>query len=66
MNEQSNNKRSSHFLTYNGMTKTIAQWADLLGINYGTLQSRINKLGWSVEDALEIKSDMNSSSETED
>ena len=66
MNEQSNNKRSSHFLTYNGMTKTIAQGADSLCINYVTLHSRINKLVLSVEDALVIKSYMNSSSETED
>lgn len=54
MDEQRNNKRNSHFLTYNGVTKTMAQWANLLGINYRTLRSRINTLGWSIEDALEM------------
>lgn len=66
MKEQQNNKRNNHFLTYNGVTKTIAQWSDLLGINYGTLKSRINKLGWSVEDALEINSNIDSSSKVDD
>lgn len=54
MKEQENNKRNNHFLTYDGVTKTLAQWSEELGINYGTLKSRINKLGWTTEEALEI------------
>ena len=64
--EQMNNKRNNHFLTYNGTTKTIAQWSELLDINYGTLQSRVNKLGWSVEDTLGIKYDINLNRKTGD
>ncbi len=50
--EQANNTRRNHFLTYNGETKTMQQWADELGINRATLWDRVNR-GWTVEEALE-------------
>lgn len=49
--EQMNNKRNSRFISYNGTSKTISQWAELFGIKYHVLIDRINK-GWSVEEAL--------------
>lgn len=49
--EQGNNKRNNHFIEYNGKRQTIAQWADELGINRGTLMSRI-KNRWPLEKAL--------------
>ena len=49
--EQQNNKRNNRWLTYNGQTKTIPQWADETGINTSTIHNRISK-GWSVERAL--------------
>ena len=49
---QANNKRTNHHLTYNGKTMTTAEWAREVGINCGTLRSRVNKYHWSVEDAL--------------
>lgn len=49
---QSNNKRTSHFVTFNGKTQTIAQWAEELGIPYNTLQKRLTEGKWSVERAL--------------
>lgn len=48
----SNNKRNNHFITYNGETKTIAQWGELLGIKHQTLRSRIVTRGWDVERAF--------------
>jgi len=50
--EQANNTRRNHFLTHNGRTLTMAQWARELGIIYSTLRYRINKLKWSEERAL--------------
>ena len=50
---QSNNIRTNVLLTYKGQTKTLSQWADLLGINYHTLYSRIYQYHWSVSEALE-------------
>ena len=49
--EQSNNQRTNHLLTYNNKTQTMAQWAEEVGLNPHTLQTRISR-GWSVQDAL--------------
>lgn len=50
--EQMRNTRSNHLLTYNGQTKTIAEWSEITGIKYHTLKRRINQYGYSVEKAL--------------
>lgn len=50
--EQMRNTRSNHLLTYNGDTKTMAEWAEIAGIPYSTLKQRINKYNYSVEKAL--------------
>lgn len=49
--EQHNNKRSNHWLEFNGERKTIQQWLDITGMPDTTFHSRL-KAGWSVEDAL--------------
>lgn len=51
-NEQSNNRRSSHYLTHNGKTLSATQWARELGLNAHTVFSRIRKGGLSVEEIL--------------
>lgn len=52
--KQNNNKRNNHFLTYNGQTHTIAEWGEITGILPATIQHRISRDGWSVEDALTV------------
>jgi len=52
IDEQANNRRSNHRLTFKGETLTLTQWARRLGLNVGTLSSRIHNSGWSVEKAL--------------
>ena len=49
--EQSNNKRYSHYITYQNETLTIAQWSKRLGLPDNIISHRI-KSGWSVEEAL--------------
>lgn len=49
---QGNNTRFNHWLTYNGETHTVAEWARIMDMPYGRLLSRINVLHWSVERAL--------------
>lgn len=49
---QSNNTSRNRYITYNGKTQTMAQWADELGISYQTLNSRINTSKMSIEDAF--------------
>ena len=41
-------------LTYKGETKSIRAWAEDLGMPWPTLYDRVNRNGWSVEDAIEI------------
>ena len=50
--EQANNKRNNHYLTCNGKTMTMAEWSRESGVPYKVLIGRINRLGWSVEDAI--------------
>ena len=50
---QQNNRTNNHRITYRGETKTLAQWANYLGMRYGMLEHRINR-GWSIEDAFTI------------
>lgn len=49
---QANNKSNNHLISFNGQTKTLAQWSKLSGINAKTLQARINNYGFTVKDAL--------------
>ncbi len=48
---QQNNRRSNVHLTYNGLTMTISEWTDWLGMSHGLIESRLH-LGWSVEKTL--------------
>ena len=49
--EQNNNRRSNHFFTMNGETKTITQWARVYGINKDRVFCRID-IGWDIEKAI--------------
>lgn len=50
--EQNNNRRSNRKLTFNGQTKTVAEWSDFLGVNRSVFQHRLDR-GWSVENTLQ-------------
>lgn len=49
---QANNRRTSHILVLNGISRTVAQWATVIGLPPATLYARVNKLGWSHARAL--------------
>lgn len=49
MEEQHNNKRNNRFITYNGKTQTVAEWARETGINNRTILSRLRG-GWDVSE----------------
>lgn len=40
-------------LTYNGQTKSIREWAKELDMPWATLYDRVNRNGWTVEEAIE-------------
>lgn len=48
---QANNTRRNHYITYNGETHTLTEWAETLGFNPDTLGSRIYR-GWGLDKAL--------------
>lgn len=52
---QANNKCNVRRITYNGETKTIAEWAEALGINYTTLYNRIFNYNIPLAEALSTK-----------
>jgi len=54
--ENLNNKRDNVRVTYNGITKTIAQWAEQTGIKRDCLRYRIQIMKWPLEEALTIPS----------
>lgn len=49
--QQHNNTSTNRFETIDGVTKTIAEWADEYGIRYGLLRRRLDR-GMSIKDAL--------------
>jgi hypothetical protein len=49
--EQARNKRSNRFLTLNGVSLTIAEWAESAGMTRHQLGARLRS-GWSLEEAL--------------
>ena len=49
---QANNKRNNRLLTYMGKTQTLSQWSEEVNIPSITIKARIDKYGWSIEDAL--------------
>lgn len=51
--EQANNTSSNKLITYKDNTKTLIQWASVLGIPYNTLWARIFTYGWDTSKAFE-------------
>ena len=49
--EQCNNTRRNINVEIDGETHTLKQWAEILGLKYGTIASRV-KRGWSPVEAL--------------
>lgn len=43
-----------HELTFDGKTQTIREWAEELEMPWPTLYDRINRNGWTVEEALTV------------
>ena len=49
---QNNNRRNNVNVTHLGETKTLAQWAEVFGVNYFTLYSRYVEEQWSFEKSI--------------
>ena len=53
--QQQRNRRNNKRITYKGVTKSLIEWCETLGLKYDTIINRINKLHWTIERALEEK-----------
>lgn len=53
--QQARNRRNNKLYTLNGVTKCLAEWCEILGLNYHTINVRINVHNWSIEKALELE-----------
>lgn len=49
--KQQNNRRDNHFITYNGKTRTITEWARIYNLSENALVHRILR-GWEIDRAL--------------
>lgn len=49
--QQARNKRNNHYITLNGETHCISEWAEKLGISQYTISRRLRS-GWSEERSL--------------
>ena len=45
--EQENNMSRNRILTYNGVSHTMSEWADILGLSYGAINHRVQR-NWSM------------------
>jgi hypothetical protein len=50
--EQQRNLRTNKVIEFRGERRTMAEWAEVIGINYRTLKGRLGRQRWSVERAL--------------
>lgn len=51
--EQQSNRRDNHFLTVDGIKKTLSQWSELVGINQRAIGKRIAR-GWTAKESISI------------
>lgn len=49
--EQAKNRTTNHYITYNGETHTLTDWAKIRNLNRTTLSGRL-RAGWSIPKAL--------------
>jgi hypothetical protein len=47
---QARNKRNNHLITFNGQCKTLAEWAEITGIEPSLIRYRLKH--WPIEQAL--------------
>ena len=53
--EQSNNRASCRMITRDGITKTVTEWAESLGIKPATLYARLFVYKWEIDRAFSEK-----------
>lgn len=49
---QARNRSSNRYITFNGLTLSISEWAERTGLSKVTIRDRIERAGWSIDRAL--------------
>lgn len=52
--KQARNRSNNRILNFNGVAKLAVEWAEVLGVSYGTLRMRLHR-GWSIEQIINSK-----------
>lgn len=52
MKEQYFNRTDTHYITIDGVTKTIREWSEISGVSMTVINSRIEKFGWNEKEAV--------------
>lgn len=55
MKQQARNSSHNRYVTINNKTHCLSEWCEILNLNYRNVLNRINNLGWTVSEALELK-----------
>jgi len=50
--EQARNKRNNRLITANGVTRTLAEWAEVTGLDHSVILTRIDRDGLTPEEAV--------------
>jgi hypothetical protein len=50
--EQGRNTRRNRLITHHGVTQPLSAWVASTSLSYGVVLARLDKLGWSIEQAL--------------
>ena len=53
--QQARNKRNNRYITINGETHCLSEWCEFYNIPVTRVECRLNKLGWSITEALELE-----------
>lgn len=53
--EQNNNTRRNRYIVYNGVTKTLSEWAEFFKIKSSTVRQRFYVYKWSIENCFLTK-----------
>lgn len=51
---QNRNSRHNRLFTFDGETRCLSDWCEILNLNYKTILNRINCYNWSIDRALEL------------
>lgn len=58
LGRQASNRSRNKSIKYKGEVHNLAEWCRKLGISYSLVHNRINKLGWTFEQAVETPCDI--------